>query len=96
MPIDYILGDKKFLLNYRELREHHNSMCQMSDAEFIDNLPNAIHLACVICFLKDIPTYVCLSDIGIVHELAHLMTQGGTTTDLQDIRELFKTSLYLS
>lgn len=68
----------------------------MSDSEFLENLPDALHLACFICFLKEIPTYVCLTDKGIIHELVHLLKENGTTTSLKEIRELFKITLALA
>lgn len=68
----------------------------MTDAEFKNNIAGAIHLACVICFLKEIPTYVCLSDKGIVHELAHEAHIGReNTTRFKEIRRLFKQTLKL-
>jgi hypothetical protein len=69
----------------------------MSDEEFMMNIPSALHLACVICFLKEIPGYVCLSDVGIIHELTHLLhIPDSPTSDLKGIRELFRVQLMLS
>lgn len=96
MPIEYISEGSKFILSYNELREHHINFCEMSDSDFMDNLNDALHLACIICFLKEIPTYVCLTDKGIIHELVHLLKENGTTTSLQEIRDLFKETLLLS
>lgn len=72
------------------------NFCDMSDADFLKNLADALHLACVICFLKEIPTYVCLSDKGIIHELVHLLKENGTTTEIEEIRDLFKLTLCLA
>lgn len=96
MSIEYLSEGTKFSLSYQELREHYLNMCEMSDSEFLKNIPDALHLACVICFLKEIPTYVCLTDKGIIHELVHLLKENGTTTRLEDIRELFKLTLELA
>lgn len=94
--IEYLSDNKKFSLSYQELKEHYNRFCEMSDVEFLENINDAIHLACIICFLKEVPTYVCLSDTGIVHELVHLLKENGTTTSIEEIRDLFKTTLFLA
>lgn len=96
MSIEYLSEGSKFSLSYSDLKEHYLNICEMSDSEFLEKLPDAIHLACFICFLKEIPTYVCLADKGIVHELVHLLKENGTTTSLEDIRELFKNTLALA
>ena len=68
----------------------------MSDQEFMDNLPKAIHLACIICYFKEIPAKYCLSDIGIVHELAHLLHIPDKNVEpLSEIRKLFESDLKL-
>lgn len=95
--IEYVLDDKRFLLSYQELRQEYITLCALSDKEFKEQLPRALHIACVICFLKEIPAYVCLSDIGIVHELAHALTIGdNNTTSFSDIRKLFEQQLLLA
>lgn len=94
--IEYLLDGRKYLLSYQELREKYLTFCALSDKGFKKRLPEALHLACVICFLKEIPTYVCLCDIGIIHELAHaLHIKDENTTPFSEIRELFKQQLKL-
>lgn len=96
MSIEYISGDGKYSFSYGELREHYVNFCEMSDADFLKNLPDAIHLACIICFFKEVPTYVCLTDTGVIHELVHLLKEDGTTTSLSEIRDIFKDTLALA
>ena len=96
MPLEYLSDGRKYLLSYQDLKEHYTIFCNLTDQEFVDNLPDIIHLACIICYVKEIPTYVCLSDTGIIHELVHLLKENGTTTSLKEIRELFKITLNLS
>lgn len=96
MPIEYLSEGTKFSLSYQELREHYLNFCDMSDDEFLEKIPDALHLACIICFLKEIPTYICLTDKGIIHELVHLLKENGTTTSLEEIRDSFKQTLSLS
>ena len=95
--IEYLVDGHTFILSYKELREQYILFCEMSDDEFITQLPAATHLACVICYLKEIPTYVCLSDKGIIHELVHLLhIPDGNTTTINEIRELFRQQLMLA
>jgi len=92
----YLSEGATFDLSYQELRERYFEFCEMNDQSFIDRLPEALHLACIICFLKEIPTYVCLTDKGIIHELVHILSNTGTTTGLGEIRDLFKKTLCLA
>ena len=95
--IEYNVGDTKYLLHYQELKDHYIKHLEMSDEEFMKNIPSALHLACIICFLKEIPTYACLSDKGIIHELTHLLQFGETELiNLKEIRKVFKKQLKLS
>jgi hypothetical protein len=94
--IEYVLEGRNYLLSYQQLREEHYRFCSMKDEEFMANLPAAAHLACVICYLKETPGYVALCDIGIIHELIHLMhIPEGNTTTLREIRKLFEETLKL-
>lgn len=96
MSIEYLSDGKKFLLSYQETKEHHYRISQLTDEQFLANLPEAIHLACFICFLKEIPTHACLSDTGIIHELVHLSISPDTSVNnLHDIREMFNKLLEL-
>ncbi len=89
--------DGFYSLSYSDLREKYNEFVAMSDYEFKEKCVAALHLACVICFLKEIPTQYCLSDRGIVHELVHWLHIGdNNTTSFSDIRELYKTQLQLA
>ncbi len=95
--MEYLVDGAKFSLSYQELRQKHIELCDMSDAEFMDHIPEAAHLACVICFLKETPTYICLSDKGIVHELIHLMhIPQDAEKRLPEIRDTFTKRLKLS
>lgn len=94
--IEYLLNEKKYDLSYSELRESYMQFVQMPDDEFMKRLPEAAHLACVISFLKEHGQWA-ISDIGIVHELIHLMhIPEGNTSTLRDIRTLFEHQLKLA
>lgn len=94
----YVLEGKHYGFSYLELKEEYYKHIKMSDKDFMLNLPSALHLACFICFVKEIPTYNCLSDTGIIHELVHLLQHGESdeVIVLKDIRKLFKEQLKLS
>lgn len=95
--MEYIQEGHSYSISYQNLREEYLNHCQMTDEEFIKNLPSAIHLACIICFFKEVPHYLCLNDRGIIHELAHLLhIPESNTTSVEDIRKLFESSLELS
>lgn len=99
----YVLEDidsreHRYALSYQELREHYYRFCSMTNKEFEKNIKEATHLACIICFIKEIPTYVCLSDTGLIHEMVHYMCFGEDnvdTTPLKQIRKMFKKILKL-
>lgn len=94
--IHYLIGKHKYSFSYQEVREQYILHNKMSDEEFLKNLPSALHLAIYICFIKETPSYICLADDGIVHEIAHLIQHGdGGVIDLKKIRKLFKKSLKL-
>lgn len=94
--IEYLIQDKKYSLSYKELKEEYLKHVFYTDSEFIENLPSAMHLACIICWLKEVSTDNCLNDRGIIHELAHLLhIRKEPNIDIKEIRELFKTQLEL-
>jgi hypothetical protein len=94
--IEYLVDDHRYAFSYQELREKYIEFCRLPDNEFLLRLPEAAHLACIICFIKE-TGYWAVSDRGIVHELIHLMhIPEGNTATLYDIRELFKKSLELA
>lgn len=95
--MEYIVDGRKFVLSYTDLREDYYRFTSMTDEEFMKNIPVALHFACVVCFLKEVPTYVALSDKGIIHELVHLLhIPDGNTTTLREIRDLFRDALKLA
>jgi hypothetical protein len=95
--MEYTIQGHKYSFSYQDVREHYHRVCDMTDAEFVVKLPEIIHLACAIAYFKEIPTYVCLSDKGIIHELAHLLhIPDEPNIVLSEIRELFKDQMKLS
>lgn len=86
----YLVDDKKYSFSYQELREEINLVLEMTDDEFLDNIPKILHIACFACYIKEIPTYLCLSDEGIIHQLVHLLHLTDFIYDLKEIRKLFE------
>lgn len=85
-----------YVLNYQELREDYYRFCAMNDSDFIANLPQVLHFACVVGFFKDIGI-ASLSDEGIIHELVHLLViPGEPLVQLSKIRGQFKEVLELA
>lgn len=95
--MEYIQNGKRYSLSYQELRENHILMARMSDERFLDALPQAMHLACVLCWLKELPSSQVLGDEGIIHQLAHLMhIPDEPLIDLAEIRKQFNEQLALA
>lgn len=66
----------------------------MSDEDFMANLLDILHFACIVCWMKEKQAQWLLSDTGLIHELVHLLieqrdNQEVTTTPLSTIRDLF-------
>lgn len=88
-------SDAKFGLSFEELSEEYSNIVDLSDKEFFKSLPRAIHFAVFICYIKQKPSYLCLADEGIIHELVHLLQLGkkGGIKSLKEIRKQFKREL---
>ena len=95
--MDYLINDHIYSYSYKDLRERYKNFLGLSDDEFNNRLNDALHLAIMICFVKEVPSSVCLSDEGIIHQLSHLLhIPDESLVDIKVIRELFKKSLELA
>lgn len=93
----YLVDNSKYSFSYQDLKDRYDLVVGFDEKEFRRQLPMIMHLACMICYLKEIPTDVCLSDKGIIHELAHLFhIPQEPLVDIHVIMELFKTQLILA
>jgi len=92
--MEYIVNDRKYSVKYSELRKLYQNFCAMSNSDFMENIHDALHLAIMICWFKDVQHDYSLGDEGIVHELAHILTNTNTRT-LDEIREDFELILKL-
>lgn len=90
--IEYIENGHKYAFSYSWLRADYEKFVAMSDEEFVENILDVLHCAIYICYIKEIETYRCLSDEGIVHQLIHILDPNiRSDIDLQQVRESFKT-----
>lgn len=95
--INYLVDDMKYSFNYQELKEKYLEVVNYSDDQFMDNLPEIAHLACIISYFKGLGNNSTIGDKGIIHELIHLMTEPNEpTNDLQEIRESFNDKIKLA
>lgn len=91
------LDDKKeFNLSYKNLKSEYIRFKDMSNEEFLSNINKAIHLATVISWFKELPNDMTISDIGIIHELIHLLDMPNEPIiDISCIRYKFNNYLKL-
>lgn len=96
--ITYLIDNSQYSFNYTEVRDEYENVVNYSDEEFLLNIPKILHLSCFICFIKETPSYVCLSDKGIIHELVHILSIENYTNwnKLHIIRNNFKETCRLS
>lgn len=96
----YRLNDKTYSFSYKALKTQFEKYEQLSDAKFLADLPNILHFTVFVCWFKQLKTEDLLSDIGLVHELVHLLCLkdygvGGPELDdpehstINSIRKLF-------
>lgn len=93
--MEYLVEGEKFTMDYRELRAKYQGFTEMDDKTFMQNLIDATHFACYVCYLKNISSQICLSDKGIIHELIHLMKDETMYTPLEEVRKMFNEQLEL-
>lgn len=90
----YRINGNEYDIKYTELKSLYCEFCDMDDAEFHTRILEALHLACIISYFKEIPNEYTLSDEGIVHELIHVM-QDENVRPLPEIRKDFEEILKL-
>jgi len=94
----YLSDGLVYELSYKELRASYREFVAMDDETFVANAIKAVHLACIVSFLKELPIETVLSDTGIVHELIHLLDENSrpdALISLERIRKNFKEILEL-
>lgn len=74
MSLDYVYDDgSKYGFSYQEMREQYHQYKAMTDKQFFHrkNLIQALHFACFVAFIKELPNSATLSDQGLIHQLVH-------------------------
>lgn len=95
--VDYLVNGKTYGVSYQDLRERHIALCETTDADFLAKLPEALHLACIIAWFKEMPSQHVLSDEGVIHQLVHLLhIPGCELVVLADVRKQFAEDLKLA
>lgn len=65
----------------------------MTDEEFLKSIPQAMHFAVYVCWVKEVGTQQLLADDGLIHELVHLLLErekpADATRRLGEIRRIF-------
>lgn len=91
-------SDGKYVISYSSLREDFQRYSAMSDDEFRGSLIQVLHFACVVCWFKEKQAQWILSDVGIIHELVHLLEGFYQDNDaqFQKIRQLFNEECQLA
>lgn len=88
--MEYLVEGKKYNISYSELKERYTDISELPLDKFLLILPEVLHLTCIISYLKEIPTYITLSDTGLIHELVHLLHIGDEPlVDAEKIRQQF-------
>lgn len=94
--MEYILDDKKFFFSYEQLKEQYLKFKEMSEEEFFSDIPRLLHFACFIGWIKELGNECLISDVGIIHELIHLLEKGvEPVLTKEEIRNNFLTLLEL-
>lgn len=93
--MEYLVDGLQYSFSYRELKNKYNEIVSMSDSDFIGNLPEVLHFACFVSYFKELPNIQTISDVGIIHELIHLL-HIPEETDVKKVRELFERLLIIN
>lgn len=86
----YLINEKKYNFSYKELKDRYHWFCNLSDTDFIIELPHVLHFACFVSWLKELKPIQTISDEGIIHQLTHLLCLDEPLIGLQEIRQQFK------
>ena len=94
--MEYVLDDKKFSFSYKQLKEQYLKFKEMSEEEFFSDIPRLLHFACFVGWIKELGNDCLISDVGIIHELVHLLEKDvETVLTKEELRDKFLTLLEL-
>lgn len=93
--MDYVVDDKLYSFSYKDLKKKYKEIVSLSNSDFLDRLPEVLHFACFVSYLKELPNIQTISDVGVMHELIHLMDIP-EETDIDRVRILFNSLMELN
>lgn len=88
-------GDREFEVSYQNLKKDYETYVSMSDESFFNCLTEILHFSCLMSCFKEIPAGVVLSDEGVIHEIAHILSGVGAV-EKEVLREKFNKVFYLA
>lgn len=94
--MEYIIENKRFSMDYQDLKKTYEEIIKYSDTEFLDNIPRILHFCSFVAYIKNIPTSTIHSDDGVIHELIHILNDVELVNDLKRIRDDFEMIFKLS
>lgn len=93
--MQYIIDNKKFNFSYKELRTQYYEYKNMTDFVFFADIPKLLHFVTFVGWIKELPAESLLSDVGLIHELIHILDETETVLTKQEIRENFNKLMLL-
>jgi len=93
----YVVNGKSFSASLYELKKEYRRLKNLSDDEFIQQIKKALHLSCIISFIKKLDINDTVGDYGLIHQLVHLLDiPEEPLIDVKEIRKQFDTLLKLN
>lgn len=91
-------GGDTYSFDYQELKRDYIRFSNLTDEQFMAQLPAVLHYAVFVCWVKGLQARWVLADDGIIHQLVHLLHIGSDpiiSDQLPEIRALFCEQLEL-
>lgn len=86
----YVVNGKSFSTSLHELKKEYERLKNLPDDKFIKEINKALHLSCIISFLKKLDIEDTIGDYGIIHQLIHLLDiPDEPLIDIKEIRNQF-------
>ena len=70
---NYKVGGKSYSVSHKDLVGYYKEFIKFSSKEFMERLPEILHLVCIVSYIDDYTTKEVLSDQGLLHQLIHLL-----------------------
>lgn len=90
------MNGKSFSASLLELKREYRRLKKLSDDDFIKEIKKALHLSCIVSFIKKLDINDTIGDYGLIHQLIHLLDiPEEPLVDIREIRNQFETLLRL-